>query len=123
MTEENYIENASQDELAGVFAYALLQEKGENPEDVEALSALKQQIIAVINDAIIEALPETEVKELNKLFEQDEATPEKMAEIVAKSGVDTETITEEALEKFRAEYVGKAEEAVETDEMEVKEEA
>ena len=83
-----------------------MEDKGENPEDAEAHVALKQQVVAAVNDAIIDALPDDKAEEMNKLFEQNEATPEKIAKIVANSGVDTQAITEEALDKFRADYLG-----------------
>ena len=66
MTEENYLEGASQDELVSIFVYALMEDKGLNPEDVEAHKALKQQVVAAVNDAIIDALPQEKAAELNK---------------------------------------------------------
>ena len=105
MTEENYLEGASQDEMVSIFVYSLMEDKGENPEDVEAHKALKQRVVAAVNDAIIDALPQEKAEELNKLFEQNEVTPEKVAEAVAAAGVDTQAITEQALDKFRAEYL------------------
>lgn len=109
MTEENNLENTSQDEMVSIYVYALMEDKGENPEDKEEHAALKQQVVAAINDAIIDALPEEKAEELNKLFEQNEATPEKVAEVVASAGVDTQAITEEVLEKFREDYLGDSE--------------
>ena len=106
MTEENNIDNASQEELISIYVYTLREEKGENLEDAEAHVALERQVTAAVNDAIIDALPDDKAEEMNKLFEQNEATPEKIAEIVANSGIDTQAITEEALDKFRADYLG-----------------
>ena len=129
MTEENYqgnipqddgmasIDSASQEELISIYIYALMEEKGENPEDKEAHVALRQQVVAMVNDAIIDALPEAQTEEMNKLFEQNEATPEKISEIVAGSGVDTQAITEETLDKFRAEYLGEKVEEIEVEEV------
>ena len=110
MTEENNIDNASQEELISIYVYTLREEKGENPEDAEAHVALERQVTAAVNDAIIDALPDDKAEEMNKLFEQNEATPEKIAEIVANSGIDTQAITEEALDKFRADYLGENDE-------------
>ena len=116
MTEENNLENASQDELVSMFVYSLMEDMGENPDDKEAHLALKQQVIAAINDAIIDALPTAQAEELNKLFEQGEVTPEKMSEIIAKAELDTTKITEETLDKLREDYIGEVSEEVETEE-------
>ena len=117
MTEENYLEGTSQDEMVSVYVYSLMEDKGENPEDIEAHKALKQQVVGAVNDAIIDALPEEKAEELNKLFEQDEATPEKVAEVVASAGIDTQAITEQTLEKFREDYLGDSE-VIENEEQE-----
>ena len=105
MTEENYLEGASQDEMVSIYVYSLMEDKGQNPEDIEAHKALKQRVVAAVNDAIIDALPEESAAELNKLFEQNEATPEKVADVVATAGINTQTITEQTLDKFREEYL------------------
>ena len=70
-------------------------------------SDLKTRLLDQIDRALIDALPEEKVGELNHLLDQqpDQA---QIQEFIATSGIDVQRITLETMVHFRNAYVGEA---------------
>ena len=104
------LEGMSEDEILNVFAEGLLMEKGLGEMEPEIKDELREDLVqrltAQINQAVINALPEEKMRELNTLLESGEASGEKINQIVASAGIDTDTIVSEAMQTFRGVYLG-----------------
>lgn len=100
----------SNDEALEVFAEQLLIE-GNYPEQdpdvrAEMRMDLKEQMSAKINSAIMEALPEDKITELDDLISSNNATSDNVGRLIQESGIDTSKVAGEALAEFRKEYLG-----------------
>lgn len=115
MTDEevqNIVQNSSPEELLEFFAEQLLIDKGvtEQDEDIrrEMRMDLVEQLNGAINDAIVAALPEDKLDEINAFAEYSEnVDKEKIAEIIRSAGLDLDEITKKTMEDFRNQYLGK----------------
>lgn len=78
-------------------------------EDTEVRSAivtdLKTRLLNQIDRAIVEALPEDKVDELNSLLERN-APDSEMQSMIGTSGVDVQQITMQTMLRFRELYLG-----------------
>ncbi len=103
----------AQDEL-DTFVESLIERKklkGLTPEGREDIKTeLKELLVEQINRAIIDALPEDKLDELDKLTSQENYNPEDAQKIIADSGVNVAKITTETLLYFEAFYLGQSEE-------------
>ena len=81
------LEGMSEDEILNVFAEGLLMEKGLGEMEPEIKDELREDLVqrltAQINQAVINALPEEKMRELNTLLESGEASGEKINQIGA----------------------------------------
>jgi len=66
---------------------------------------LKNRLIALINRAVLEALPENKIDGFNDLLDRG-ASPQEVQHYKATSGVDTKKITLETMLRFRSLYLG-----------------
>ena len=100
----------SNEEIMVAFADGLLNEKGlgEMSDEVrqEMLQDLVERLSDFVNRAILEALPEEKIAELDELIDRDVATPEAVSELINGVGFDVSERVAKAMEKFREIYLG-----------------
>ncbi len=108
------LSNLSNEEAMVVIAKGLLEEKGfdDLDEDTEGemIEDLVERMMDFVNRAVLEQLPEAEMAELDQMIAKDEATDEKIGELIQRAGIDTSEATMQALEKFREIYLNGTEE-------------
>lgn len=96
------------------LAREMIASKGLAEEDQKQGGALQRELEAqlgeVMDEAILEALPEEKLDELEKMLD-DGADDEAVEKIFSESGADYQTAVTEALRRFRAEYLGGTAEA------------
>jgi hypothetical protein len=95
------------------FIDEILKAKGMDKaaDDVyhELQADLKTRLLDQIDRAVVNAMPEDKIDELNDLMEKNPAaTDAEIQKIVQSSGVDTVQITAETLLRFRDLYLGNA---------------
>jgi hypothetical protein len=102
----------AQDELDS-FVDSLIERKnlkGLTPEGREDVAnELKELLVEQINRAIIDALPDDKLDELDELTSKDGYTAEDMQKFIADSGVNVAKITTETLLYFESFYLGSGE--------------
>lgn len=100
----------STDEILQTVALSLLIEKGFTDLDEDTkkdmINDLVEREYSFIERSVIAALPEDKRAEVNKMIENDAVSDDAVQKVIAESGIDTETITSEALTKFREIYLG-----------------
>lgn len=67
---------------------------------------LKAQLVEQINRAVLDALPDDKLDELDALSEREGFTAEDMQKFIIDSGVDMAKITTEAVHNFETQYIG-----------------
>ena len=72
---------------------------------LQLVSDLKKRLIEQINRALIAALPEDKMSELNTALEKTEIEGDEIRNIIENSGIDTKTITVKTMLKFRGLYL------------------
>lgn len=77
----------------------------------EVIKEVVQTLRELINRAIIEALPDDKLDELNKLAEDPSVTNERISELIGASGVDIPHITANTMLRFRELYLAGPEES------------
>ena len=102
----------AQDELDG-FVDSLIEKKnlkGLTPEGRETVAReLKELVVEEINRAIIDALPDDKLDELDRITSQENFNPEDVQKLIADSGINTAKITTETLLYFESFYLGRGE--------------
>lgn len=69
---------------------------------------LRVRLLDQINRAVIEALPEDKLTELDAAMDNSDATDEQVQRLIVDSGVDVKRITVETMLRFRDLYLGQA---------------
>ena len=91
------------------FANQILTEKNLPglSDDVRpgVIAEMVQVLHELINRAILDALPENKLQELDKLTDDPEANLEQIQQLVESGGVDTQQIVTDTLTKFRELYL------------------
>lgn len=77
----------------------------------DVIKEVVQTLRELINRAIIEALPDDKLNELNKLSEDPSVTNERISELIGSSGVDIPHITANTMLRFRELYLAGPEES------------
>ncbi len=99
-----------QDEL-DKFINQILDEKqlsGVNDEvRVQLVADLKERLTDQINRALIEAIPEQKIDELNNLLDDDSVTDEQIHKFITDSGVDDKKVALETMLRFGELYLGR----------------
>ena len=110
ISTDEEIANMSNEEIIENFARGLLIEKnlGEMDENTEKdmINDLIERVNAFIDRAVLESLPKEKLDELDNMIDNDTATPEAVAQLIQSSGIDANTISVEAMAKFREVYLG-----------------
>lgn len=107
---DGILQNMSNEEILRAFAEGLLIEKGlgemEPEVKEEMVEDLLERINAFVDRAALESLPPEKLEELNRMIDNDTATPDNVAELIKNSGQNTDEMVAKALEKFRDVYLG-----------------
>ena len=102
----------AQDELDN-FVYSLIDRKGLKgltPEGRDTIAQeLKELVVEQINRALIDALPDDKLDELDNLTSQENYNPEDAQRIINESGINVAKITTETLLYFESFYLGQGE--------------
>lgn len=117
MFTDEELNNMSEDELLDVYVSQLIFDKGlkDLNDDLlrEVHKDIKERLVFQINRAMVAALPDDKLDELNKMLDEGRADAENVSQLVNDAGIDAEKITEETMKKFREVYL--SEDAAEAD--------
>src|SRR5574344_335957 len=106
---DELLDKMSQDQLIAVFAEKMINDKGIEPTD-----ELRTKVINEINDNIDEkifaSLPDYLVDRLKNGFENNMSEDE-VNKILDESGIDIDTITQDAMIDYRNKFLAEKEEA------------
>lgn len=97
---EEDLERLDQDQLMQIYVEQLIADKGLNPND-RLIAELTEKIHHKINREVVNNLPMEAVDRINN----EDLSDEEIANLVEESGIDIEKITEEAMNKFRNDYL------------------
>jgi len=100
---EDILAELSQEEIIAIYVERMIADKGVEPTD-ELRAKLREQLSDEITKKLILAMPDYLVKQLNEDLDGG-ADDEKIAKAIDESGIDVETITEQAMTAFREEYL------------------
>jgi len=76
----------------------------------QLISDLKMNLMGEINKALIDALPDEKITELNALLDDPSVTEERVQEFIMQSGIDVQRITAQTMLYFRSLYLETPEE-------------
>lgn len=111
LTDEE-LNNLSEDQLLDMYVEQLIAEKdlGDLDDEVKAEihNDLKERVLFQVNRAVIAALPDAELDELNKSIDDGSINEDKMAELVKRSGINTDDIVQRTMVEFREVYLNGA---------------
>ena len=106
---EAFLADKSEDEMMDIFVEKMITDKGfgDLPEETKAKfrTEIKDNLITRINEAIVAALPDEKLAELDELFETGEATAEKINDLIEKSGIDMSEPIQRTMLDFREAYL------------------
>lgn len=113
---EKLLADKTEDEMLDLFVEQILIDKGftDLAEDLkqEFRSEIKERLIVRINEAMVSALPDDKLEELEQMLDNNTATPESVNALVESSGVDMSGPIQEAMMDFRRVYLaGEVDEA------------
>lgn len=100
---EDIFKDLSQEEILAVYVEKMIMDKGVEPTD-KLRNSLREKLSNEITKKIILAMPDYLVKELNESIDAG-ADDEKLNQAIDESGIDVETITEQAMTAFRDNYI------------------
>jgi len=101
---EDILSGLSQEEILAIYIEKMIIDKG-----VEPTNELRMQLLEEIEDeitkALVSAMPDDLVDKLNNDINEG-ASEDALEKAIDESGIDVETITEEAMNAFRDKYLG-----------------
>ncbi|MBR1875138.1 hypothetical protein IJ798_02060 [Candidatus Saccharibacteria bacterium] len=100
---DEIIEDLTQDQLTAIYVEQMILDKGVEPNDA-LRGVLLEKLENAINRKLVNALPEESAQKLESAIDNG-ASDEEIEGIIAESGIDVETITEEAMTAFREKYL------------------
>ena len=100
---DEIIEGLTQDQLTAIYVEQMILDKGVEPNDA-LRGVLLEKLENAINRKLVNALPEESAQKLESAIDNG-ASDEEIEGIIAESGIDVETITEEAMTAFREKYL------------------
>ncbi len=120
MTDEelrNALGKMSNEQILEVIAKSLLIEKGFTDLEPEVEQDMVKELVAreteYVNRALLAALPDDKMLELEKLADDENVSEEQLTKLVASADIDAEAISSKALEEFRDLYLGTTKETEE----------
>ena len=100
---EDVLESLTQEQIVAIYVEKMIADKGVEPTD-ELRAELREKLSDEITKALILAMPDYLVNQLNEELDGG-ADDEKIAKAIDESGIDVETITEQAMNAFRDNYL------------------
>lgn len=100
---DEIIEGLTQDQLTAIYVEQMILDKGVEPNDA-LRGVLLEKLENAIDRKLVNALPEESAQKLESAIDNG-ASDEEIEGIIAESGIDVETITEEAMTAFREKYL------------------
>lgn len=98
---------APQKELLAQFIDQLIDEKGV-PKTDRLKAELEERLTDAVMTEILMNLPDYLLDKMNAAYDEDRASEELVAELVAEAGIDTTQIAEKAMLNFREDFLKKA---------------
>lgn len=106
---EAFLSDKSEEEMLDIFVEKMLIDKGYAELDEETKEGfrkdIKDELILRINEAIVAALPDDKLTELDELFKTDSASAEKINDIIERSGIDVSEPIQKTMMEFREVYL------------------
>ena len=100
---EEILEELTQEQIVAIYVEKMIADKGVEPTD-ELRAELREKLSDEITKALILAMPDYLVNQLNEELDGN-ADDEKIEKAIDESGIDVETITEQAMKAFRDNYL------------------
>lgn len=107
---DEIIEGLTQDQLTAIYVEQMILDKGVEPNDA-LRGVLLEKLENAIDRKLVNALPEESAQKLESAIDNG-ASDEEIEGIIAESGIDVETITEEAMTAFREKYLALEEDKI-----------
>lgn len=101
---EDILAGLSQEEILAIYVEKMIIDKGVEPTD-ELRAQLLEEIEDEITKALVSAMPEDLVNKLNDEIDNG-VSEDALESAIDESGIDVETITEQAMNAFRSKYLG-----------------
>ena len=102
---EDVLQDMTQEELMMLYAAELVEEKGVEDTDGSEVRRVRDELDDAVNAAIVDELPEEKVNELNTKIVQGEVDSEMIDRTVLEAGIDVEKVAEDALKRYRDNYI------------------
>ena len=97
------------EEVISEFAKNLLAEKGLKTvnDDIkkDILILIEEKLTDTINEALIYALPDEKIVELEKLADRDDVTARWVTDLIMNSGIDVNGIIMQTMSEFRESFL------------------
>ena len=100
---EDFFADLNQEEMLVLYVEKMIADKGVQPTD-ELRNSLREALSDEITKQMILAMPDYLVKKLNEELAAG-ADDEVVNKLIDESGIDVETITEQAMTAFREKYL------------------
>jgi hypothetical protein len=100
---EDLLNELTQEEIVAIYVEKMISDKGVEATD-ELRAELREKMQDEITKKMILAMPDYLVAKLNEEIEKG-ADEEAVNKIIDESGIDVETITEQAMTAFRNDYL------------------
>ena len=100
---EDLLNELTQEEIVAIYVEKMISDKGVEATD-ELRAELREKMQDEITKKMILAMPDYLVAKLNEEIEKG-ADEETVNKIIDESGIDVETITEQAMTAFRNDYL------------------
>lgn len=111
MTDEEILDNMSDDEMIDLFIKGLMIEKGIATSggqlEQDVFDDLKGRLMEQIDRSLVAELPDDKLTELDEMAKRDgKIAPEVVAQMVQDAGLDVSEIMGVTMERFREIYLG-----------------
>lgn len=100
---EDFLNELTQEEIVAIYVEKMIADKGVEATD-ELRAELREKLQDEITKKMILSMPDYLVSKLNEEIEKG-ADEEAINKIIDESGIDVETITEQAMTAFRNDYL------------------
>lgn len=100
---EDFLNELTQEEIVAIYVEKMIADKGIEATD-ELRAELREKLQDEITKKMILSMPDYLVSKLNEEIEKG-ADEEAINKIIDESGIDVETITEQAMTAFRNDYL------------------
>lgn len=109
LPDESDLAGLTQDQLINLFIERLIKEKGGPSSELER-NRIADNLKDFVMTGILMNLPDYLVNKINDSLDSGEASDELIDSVIEESGIDANKIAEQAMLKFRENYLNNSEE-------------